>query len=51
MVTPPVDNPLAAKKGKGENDKKKKDKDKKEKDRKDQKGKAEEPPKVRHSRP
>lgn len=46
-MTPPTDSPLAAKKGKGVNDKKK-DKDKKDKDRKDQKGKrAEEPTRVR----
>ncbi|XP_023576375.1 leucine-rich repeat-containing protein 43 [Octodon degus] len=44
VATPPSNSPLAAKKGKGANDKKK-DKDKKDKDRKDQKGKAEEPSK------
>ncbi|XP_021113208.1 leucine-rich repeat-containing protein 43 isoform X3 [Heterocephalus glaber] len=42
VVTPPVDSPQGAKKGKGEDDKKKK-----EKDRKDWKGKAEEPPQER----
>uniref|UniRef100_A0A286XJN9 Leucine rich repeat containing 43 n=1 Tax=Cavia porcellus TaxID=10141 RepID=A0A286XJN9_CAVPO len=46
VVTPPTDSPLAAKKGKGVNDKKK-DKDKKDKDRKDQKGKRE----LRHDPP